>query len=101
MNGIDSICAVLTLIFILVLSPLVQFKELTGELKTAVVKDALKEDPPDAEYIAHLMKFLERDVRMEIFTLEGKRNGELYPYIFRERLEDPGRPEEGIVFYGF
>ncbi|MCR5584169.1 MAG: hypothetical protein K6F63_01890 [Lachnospiraceae bacterium] len=102
MNGIDSICAVLTLILILVFSPLLQFKELTEEIKIAVVKEAMEEKPPDREYISEAMKLMDREWRVEAFTWEGKRNGELYPYIFRERLKDAEEAEEGkVIYYGF
>ena len=103
MNGTDSIFAVLTVLVILVFAPLWQFKDLTDEMRRAAFKEIVREKDPDAGYVLKAAEILDMKGRLTAITLEGKRNAELYPYIFIESIDEENENNEKgrLTVYGF
>ncbi len=97
MNGIDSICAVITLVAVLVFAPLIQYVDLNSEVGYAVLKEAISEEDPDPEFICEAAHILGIEGKAEYISFEGRRNSSDRPYVYK--YYDVGDRDKGGMFY--
>jgi hypothetical protein len=102
MNGPDHILGVLTFILILMISPLLQWKETVSEVKRAVIRKAVDENKDEPEYILTVGEIINVHVTAVSITPEGEIDSELYPYFYREtEPKDEDKKKGKLIYYGF
>ena len=110
MNGIDSICAILTAVVILCLVPAAEYGRLSEMLKSIEMEQTVSDPAVDPEYAEMKAAILGKNLSITAFSAEFKRNSELYPYVFletKEQLEteymEKGKIERKgrLILYGY
>ncbi len=100
MNGIDSICAVITVIAVLIFAPLIQYADLNSEMGYAVLKEAVSEESTDTEHIYEAARILGIDGEIEYISFEGRRNSDEGLYVYRD-FEIKETDEGGMFYFRF
>ncbi|MBQ7637110.1 MAG: hypothetical protein IJS80_07350 [Lachnospiraceae bacterium] len=102
MNGSDHITGVLTLIIILIFSPLLQWKETVAEAKNAMIRKAVEENKDEPEYILTMGEILNIHVTAVSIAPEGEIDSEIYPYFYREAdPKDEDLKKGRLIYYEF